>query len=566
MRSITNGSSCLLACAALAAFCLSCTSGEQALPRTPAGASTFVEGAESQLLEKWMENERAAWVKENFITHDTEMAEAQAYEQLMGLTRELAQQAAQFDSLDLDPDTARKLNLIKISLPLASPADPDKQKELSQLATELSSLYGKGKYCPEGSNQCKNLGELSDILATSRDADELLDAWRGWRTISPQMRPKFERFVELANEGAGNLGFADLGELWRSGYDMPPAEFPAELDRLWSQVKPLYDSLHCYVRAQLAKEYGANLVKPGEPIPAHLLGNMWAQSWGNTYDLVAPKGKSAGYDLTKLLAQQKVDEQEMVRYGERFFSSLGLDPLPETFWERSLFKKPADREVVCHASAWNLDWEDDLRIKMCIKIDAEDFITVHHELGHNYYQRAYKQLDPLYRDSANDGFHEAIGDTVALSVTPSYLQQVGLLDEVPGTEGDLSYLMRQALDKVAFVPFGLLIDQWRWKVFSGEITPDNYNAAWWELREQYQGVVAPIPRDESSFDPGAKYHVPSNVPYTRYFLAHMLQFQFHRGLCKAAGYEGPLHRCSVYGNDEAGARLRKTLEMGSTLR
>ncbi|MFO7262380.1 MAG: M2 family metallopeptidase, partial [bacterium] len=405
---------------------------------------------------------------------------------------------------------------------------------------------------------------LSDTLALSRDPDRLLEAWVGWHSISIPMRQDYQRFVELVNEGARGLGFADAGAMWRSGYDMPPDEFAAEVDRLWSQVKPLYDALHCHVRAKLGEYYGFDLVPQDGPIPAHLLGNMWAQAWGNIYELVAPPSSDPGYDLTEVLQSRQIDAKEMVRYGERFFTSLGFDPLPETFWTRSLFTKPADRDVVCHASAWNIDAVEDLRIKMCIQPTAEDFQTIHHELGHNFYQRAYNKQPFLFRSGANDGFHEAVGDAVALSVTPRYLVQVGLIDREPDPSGDLGLLMRDALEKVAFLPFGLVVDQWRWKVFSGEIGPEEYNRAWWELREKYQGVAPPVERTEEHFDPGAKYHVPANVPYTRYFLAHILQFQFHRALCQAAGYSGPLHRCSIYGNREAGRRLQAMLELGQS--
>jgi peptidyl-dipeptidase A len=401
-------------------------------------------------------------------------------------------------------------------------------------------------------------------MATSRDTDELLDAWRGWRTVAPPMREKYRRFAELGNAGARGLGFDDLGALWRSGYDMPAAAFAAEIDRLWEQVRPFYEALHCHVRARLAEVYGSDLVTPDGLIPAHLLGNMWAQDWTNIYDLVGPGDSDPGFDVTALLEAQNVDALEMVRYGERFFTSLGLDPLPETFWSRSLFTQPTDRAVVCHPSAWNIDWVDDLRIKMCIEVNAEDFVTVHHELGHNFYQRAYSHLDPLHRNGANDGFHEALGDTVALSITSDYLQRVGLLDRDPGPSGDLGLLLRSALDKIAFLPFGVLIDQWRWQVFSGEIEPSDYNAGWWDLRARYQGIGPPIPRSEADFDPGAKYHVPLNTPYTRYFLAYILEFQFHRALCEIAGYEGALHRCSTYENPEAGARLIEMLEMGAS--
>jgi len=539
---------------------ISCSGGGSP---TVAEADGFIEAAEAELLEGWIKAERAAWVQSNFITDDTEAIAADALAGLVAATGRLAKESTRYDGLELSYDTARKIDLLKTSLPLAAPGDPASQSEMTRTTTEMESIYGKGEYCLEGGD-CLDLGELENIMAESRNPDELLEAWKGWRTISPPIRDLYSRFVELGNEGARDLGFSDLGAMWRSGYDMPPEEFAAELDRLYEQVRPLYEALHCHVRARLAEEYGTDVVPAGEPIPAHLLGNMWAQSWGYIYELVAPRESDPGFDLTKRLQKEGVDAREMVRYGERFFTSLGFEPLPETFWERSLFTKPADREVVCHASAWDIDYVDDLRIKMCIEINDEDFATVHHELGHNFYQRAYSGQPPLYRASANDGFHEGVGDTISLSVTPDYLVEVGLLDEAPDSSADLGLLMKMALDKIAFLPWGLLVDQWRWKVFSGEVGPGEYNQAWWDLREEYQGIASPVARSEADFDPGAKYHVPANTPYTRYFLADILQFQFHRGLCDLTGYEGPLNRCSIYGNAEAGERLIRMLEMGSS--
>jgi peptidyl-dipeptidase A len=372
------------------------------------------------------------------------------------------------------------------------------------------------------------------------------------------------RFVELSNKGAKEMGFKDTGAMWRSKYDMQPDAFAAEMERLWQQVKPLYDSLYTYTRRKLSEKYGKEVVALDKPIPAHLLGNMWAQGWANIYPLLAPANADRGYDLTQILKARNTDAKQMVRYGEGFFTSLGFDPLPPTFWERSMITKPADREVVCHASAWDIDYEKDVRLKMCTQITEEDFSVVHHELGHNYYQMAYSGKPFLFRESANDAFHEAIGDTVALSVTPPYLKQLGLIDKVPEPQADIGFLLNRALDKVAFLPFGYLVDQWRWKVFSGEIKPDEYNKAWWDLRERYQGVAPPVPRSEQDFDPGAKYHVPANTPYARYFLAGILQFQFHRALCREAGISGPLYQCSIYGNKKAGEKLRAMLAMGSS--
>jgi peptidyl-dipeptidase A len=535
----------------------------EASPRlTAAEAKTFLDEAEAKLLALSVDESRTGWVQSTYITDDTELLHAQANEKLIAATAADAKQAARFDGVVLPEELARKMKLLKVNLTLAAPANPKESEEVTRIAAALEGTYGKGKYCPEG-KPCMDLEEISKILATSRDPKELLDVWQGWHRISAPMRKDFERFVTLANKGARELGFADTGAMWRSKYDMPPDGFARELDRLWEQVKPLYVSLHSYVRWKLREKYGDAVPERG-PIPAHLLGNMWAQTWDNVYPLVAPPGADPGYDLTQILKARGTDALGMVRYGEGFFTSLGFEPLPKTFWDRSLFVKPRDREVVCHASAWDVDSVNDLRIKMCIDITSEDFATIHHELGHNFYQRAYNTQPYLFRDSANDGFHEAIGDTIALSITPEYLVKLGLLPAAPDSSKDIGLLLRKALEKIAFLPFGLVIDQWRWKVFSGEVTPADYNRAWWELRRKYQGIAPAGARGEENFDPGAKYHVPANVPYMRYFLADILQFQFHRALAKTAGCSGPLHRCSIYGNREAGGKLAAMLAMGQS--
>ncbi|MCU8039815.1 M2 family metallopeptidase [Shewanella oncorhynchi] len=526
-----------------------------------AQAIAFINDAEAKMAELSIESNRAEWIYSNFITDDTAALSAAVGEKVSAASVKFATEAAKYANVQLDPVNARKLNILRSALVLPAPLDPAKNTELAQISSELNGLYGKGKYC-FADGKCMTQPELSSLMAESRDPVKLLEAWKGWREIAKPMRPLFQREVELANEGAKDLGYANLSELWRSQYDMKPDDFSQELDRLWGQVKPLYESLHCYVRGELNKEYGDTVAPTTGPIPAHLLGNMWAQQWGNVYDLVAPDNADPGYDVTELLAKKGYDEHKMVKQAEGFFTSLGFASLPESFWARSLFVQPKDRDVVCHASAWDLDNLDDIRIKMCIQKTAEDFSVIHHELGHNFYQRAYKQQPFLFKNSANDGFHEAIGDTIALSITPSYLKQIGLLEEVPDASKDIGLLLKQALDKIAFLPFGLMIDQWRWKVFSGEITPAQYNQAWWDLREKYQGVKAPTERSEADFDPGAKYHVPGNVPYTRYFLAHILQFQFHQALCETAGDKGPVHRCSIYGNQAAGDKLNKMLELG----
>jgi peptidyl-dipeptidase A len=535
-------------------------------PATPQEAAEFVQNAEVKLNNLTINASRAAWVQANFITDDTEQLAAQANEAYLGAATALAKKAVRYDKLSLSPELSRKLLLLKLLAGTPGPSDPRELAEMTRLGTSLEAEYGKGKYCPKTgkhAGECLDITKIEQIMATSTDPEELKDVWIGWRTISPPMKPKYARFVELANKGAREMGFKDVGVIWRAGYDMPPDDFNAEVERLWQQVKPLYESLHAYVRAKLVEKYGPAAVDANGMIRADLLGNPWAQEWGNIFPIIAPPAQQQPYDLTELLKAKNVDAIGMVKYGEGFFTSLGFAPLPKTFWERSLFVKPQDRDVVCHASAWDIDNQEDVRLKMCIQIRGEDFVTVHHELGHNFYQRAYMHQPMLFQNGANDGFHEAIGDSIALSITPEYLKGVGLLNEIPKSD-DTGYLLRMALDKIAFLPFGLLIDQWRWRVFSGEIPPDQYNTAWWQMREKYQGIFPPVARTEADFDPGAKFHVPGNTPYTRYFLARILQFQFYRAMCRESGFNGPLYRCSFYGNKAAGAKLNAMLEMGQS--
>jgi peptidyl-dipeptidase A len=534
---------------------------------TAADAKAFVARVNTELRALSIKSSTADWIKNTYITDDTERAAAAANDASLEYLTRAVKEAASFQGVEgLDADTQRMLLLLRLAG--AGPSDPAHRLELTTLSAKLEGIYGKGKWCPDGKAGgpgCKDLEDLTVLMAKSRNYDELRDAWTGWRTISKEMRPLYSREVELLNEGVREIGFANEGDLWRAGYDMPPEAFEQETDRLWLQVKPLYDDLHCYVRSQLQKTYGKDKVPDGKPIPAHLLGNMWAQEWTNIYPLVEPFKGQPSLDVGAALVAQKWDWKKMVKTGEGFYTSLGLDPLPQTFWERSMFLKPRDREVVCHASAWDVQDNNDLRIKMCIKPTEEDLETIHHELGHNYYDHYYTKLPFLFKGAAHDGFHEAIGDSIVLSMTPGYLQRLGLVAKV--SEADKAVInvqLKDALTRVAFLPFGKLIDQWRWDVFSGKTKPADYNKAWWELVRKYQGIAPPVPRSEDDFDPGAKYHVASNTPYVRYFLARILQFQFHRAMCQASGFKGPLHECSVYGNKEAGARLQAMLALGAS--
>ena len=547
-----------LAVAAIVSACAGSSS-----PPTADEARTLLRNVNETMLRLGIESSQAGWVYSTYITPDTEALTARATQNYIDAIARFAKDAARFDAVTLSADERRQLDVLKLSLELVTPADPALAEEVTKLGASLEATYGRGKWCkdPSKPDSCLNIEQITQILATTRDEARLREVWEGWHTISPPMKKDYARFIALANVGAKELGFADTGAMWRLKYDMPADAFTKEVDRLWDQVRPLYVSLHAYVRMKLRQKYGSVVPERG-PIPAHLLGNIWAQEWSNIYSLVAPGGADPGFSLDDILKRRRPTPVDMVKRGERFYTSLGFAPLPPTFWERSLFVKPADREVVCHASAWDIDAADDVRIKMCIDPTAEDFTTIHHELGHNFYQRAYKDLPPIYRDAANQAFHEAIGDTIALSVTPEYLVKIGLLDRAPDASRDLGLLMSRALEKIAFLPFGLLIDQWRWNVYSGQVTPADYNKAWWDARLKYQGVAPPSPRGEEFFDPGAKYHVPANYSYTRYFIAQILQFQFHRELSKIAGCTGPLHRCSIYESTDAGRRLDAMLKMG----
>jgi len=530
---------------------------------TAAEAQEFMNKAEAQLSDLSVKVNRASWVQENFITDDTQAMEADAIDEITAVTTQLVEQARRFDGLALSPELARKFLLLKLSLTAPAPKDPALRREMTEIGVSLDADYGKGKYCRKN-GECLDITAIEKLMSSSRNPEELKEVWTGWHAIAPPMRKRYARFVDLSNQGAREIGFKDTGVLWRAGYDMTPEEFSADLERLWNQVRPLYVSLHTFVRVKLVEKYGPNVVPPDGPIPAHLLGNPWAQEWEGIYDLLGVTEDKGGVNVTELLKKKNLDAKGMVKYGEGFYTSMGFAPLPATFWQRSLFTKPADRDVVCHASAWDIDNMDDLRVKMCIQVRGVDFVTIHHELGHNFYQRAYKDQPFLFKNGANDGFHEAIGDSIALAVTPAYLHKVGLLENAPPESNDIPELLEQALERVAFLPFGLMIDQWRWKVFSGEIKPADYNKAWWELRLKYQGVAPPMARSEADFDPGAKYHVAANVPYTRYFLAHILEFQFYRALCRESGYKGPLNRCTFYGSKEAGAKFNKMLAMGQS--
>lgn len=557
----------LLATTMVLGLLLQATAFAQGESPTVADVEKFLKEAEAALGAESVRVNRVQWVNSTYLTEDTDALAAEAAARQTELQVRLAIEAAKFDKVpDLSDEIKRKLTILTGGIVLPAPTTAGAADALSKISTKLQSDYGKGEGTLEG--KPINGSDIEEKMSLIRDPEQLKEMWTSWHdNVGAPMRADYRRLVEIANEGAEELGYPDVGAMWRSQYDMPADEVARLTDAIWDDVKPLYDDLHCYVRGRLNEKYGDAVQGKTGPIRADLLGNMWAQEWAGIYDIVAPAGAGdIGFDTTELLKAAGYDEKKMVETGEGFFTSLGFEKLPDTFWKRSMFLKPADRDVVCHASAWDIDNQDDLRIKMCIKVNAQDFTTIHHELGHNFYQRAYKAHDFLHVNGANDGFHEAIGDTIALSITPDYLVQIGLLpkDKVPSADKDIGLLLRQAMDKIAFMPFGLLVDKWRWGVFDGSVPPERYNAAWNELRLKYQGITPPVARSEASFDPGAKYHIPATTPYLRYFLANVLQFQFYKAACEQSGWTGPLHRCSFYNNKDVGRKFNAMLEMGAS--
>ena len=546
---------------------VSCSTNDSKV-KTISDVESFLEKVEQEDKTLGPVISSAYWISSNFITYDSQKIVADFGKRYSLMSVERANEAATFDDLDLPEDMRRKLDLIKGGFVMPAPLDDALAGELANIESELGAMYGSGKHC-FSENDCYDLEAFEQIIDSSRNPDELLKAWTGWREIGKPMKDKYLRMVEIGELGAKDLGYDGLTDLWFSKYDMPAEDFLADTDRVWEEVKPLYDALQCHVRDKLNGEYGNDVVPAEGMLPAHILGNMWGQSWSNIYDIVFEENPNTeSIDLTSIIQERDLTEIEMVEIAEDFFLSLGFEPLPDTFWERSLFVKPQDRNVVCHASAWDLDpATKDIRIKMCIEKNAEDFVTIHHELGHIFYYQAYNDLPSVYRSGANDGFHEAVGDLLALSITPDYLTQIGFVTEekAEAAEQDpIALLMKQALDGVVSLPWTLMLDKWRSGVFTGEITKDNLNSSWWELREKYQGIASPMERGEEYFDPGAKYHIPGNTPYTRYYLAKIMQYQFHEALCNEMGFKGPLHECSIYNNPEAGVKIRDMLAMGQS--
>uniref|UniRef100_A0A663F7S2 Angiotensin-converting enzyme n=1 Tax=Aquila chrysaetos chrysaetos TaxID=223781 RepID=A0A663F7S2_AQUCH len=521
-----------------------------------AQAKAFLSEYNSTAEAVWNTYTEASWAYNTNITNHNKEIMLDKNLAMSRHTLEYGMRARQFDPSDFQDQSVTRI-LKKLSVIERAALPENELKEVSCKGTDTIASVQPIQQHQFGFIALSS--DLTDIMATSRDYDELLFAWKGWRDASgKKIKNNYKRYVELSNKAAVLNGYTDNGAFWRSLYETPT--FEEDLERLYLQLQPLYLNLHAYVRRALYKKYGAEHINLKGPIPAHLLGKGSARA-----ELRLPPGIVCSKSCQELRLVSGWTPKRMFQESDRFFTSLGLIPMPQEFWNKSMIEKPADgREVVCHASAWDFYNRKDFRIKQCTVVNMDDLITVHHEMGHVQYFLQYMDQPISFRDGANPGFHEAVGDVMALSVsTPKHLHSINLLDKVTDNkESDINYLMSIALDKIAFLPFGYLMDQWRWKVFDGRIKEDEYNQQWWNLRMKYQGLCPPAPRSEDDFDPGAKFHIPANVPYIRYFVSFVIQFQFHQALCAAARHTGPLHTCDIYQSKEAGKILGEALKLG----
>jgi peptidyl-dipeptidase A len=562
-----------------------------------AGSFSGVKTEDEAGFEKWISEDYlpsvgdlmfkevdASWNYETNLTDHNKQIMIQASAETANFTQVMS---AQMKKLFLTVKFTKPENnrlYRKLSMIGDAALSAEKYKELLSLKANMSNIYSTATVCGllnTPLSECPpdkkwNLEPgITQALDNPNTPEPLLaQLWKSWRDESgKKMRDDYIRYVKLKNEAAAANGFPTAAEVWRAPYVEPDfnytdADFLNDAKKLFEQTKPLYEQLHAYVRAKLRERHGNIGSSADGPIPAHLLGNMWAQSWLGTLNFTQLFPSKPKLDVTEEMKTQNYTAKKMFEIADKFFTDLGLEAMPAKFWDKSMITKPEGREVTCHASAWDFYNAQDFRIKQCTDITMQDLFTVHHEMGHVEYFLQYKNNSIPFREGANDGFHEAIGDVLALSVsTPTHLKGLNLIrsDLVNDNETDLNFQFSTALEKIAFIPFGLMLDLYRYDVFSGTIKPDELNKKWWEYAVEYQGICAPDnSRDETNFDPGAKFHVPADVPYMRYFVSFIIQFQFHKALCDKAGHQGPLYTCDINNNKEAGKLLGEALKLGST--
>ncbi|XP_053436341.1 angiotensin-converting enzyme 2 [Nycticebus coucang] len=459
----------------------------------------------------------------------------------------------------------------------SSALSADKNKRLSTILNAMSTIYSTGKVCkPNNPQECLLLEPgLEEIMANSRDYSERLWAWEGWRAeVGKQLRPLYEEYVDLKNEMARANNYEDYGDYWRAdydaegedGYDYNRSQLIEDVEHIFTQIKPLYEHLHAYVRTKLMNTYPSH-ISPTGCLPAHLLGDMWGRFWTNLYSLAVPFEQKPNIDVTDAMVSQGWDAQRIFKEAENFFVTVGLPRMTQGFWQNSMLTEPEDgQKVVCHPTAWDLG-KGDFRIKMCTKVTMDDFLTAHHEMGHIQYDMAYAVQPFLLRSGANEGFHEAVGEIMSLSAaTPKHLQSIGLLppDFQDDNETEINFLLKQALTIVGTLPFTYMLEKWRWMVFKGEIPKDQWMKKWWEMKQEIVGVVEPMPHDETYCDPASLFHVSNDYSFIRYYTRTIYQFQFQEALCQAAQHQGPLHKCDISNSIEAGQKLLNMMSLGKS--
>ncbi|CAL1546901.1 unnamed protein product [Lymnaea stagnalis] len=512
----------------------------------------------------WNEVAEAEYALRTNITDENEAIFTRKVKQQAEHDMSWHNKSLEYNSCDMTELERRQFKAAQ-ELGTSAQTDPKKSDKLTEVTNKMSDIYSQAQVCLAPGNCLAMNPGLSNLMSKSRDYEELLAAWTGWRDATgKKMKYLYVEYVDLLNDALRKAGYKDAGESWRSSYETPTLE--RDLEDLFVQIRPLYEQLHAYVRRKLKGIYGADKFPASGHIPAHLLGEMWAEEWNNIIDDVKPYTDRPSLDVTEEMNKQSYTVLKMFQTSEDFFVTLGFDKMTQGFWNKSMMTRPDGLEVECHASAWDFYNKKDYAIKMCASVSQSDLMVIHHEMGHIQYYMQYKDLPVVLRDGANNGFHEAVGDVMALSVqTPEHLKVLGLIKEIPtDKETDINFLMNMAFQKLAFLPFGYLVDLWRWSVFKGDTKPDEYTKKWWDLRCRYQGISSPVQRSIEDFDPGAKYHVASDVPYIRYFISFVIQFQFHKALCDAAHHTGPLHRCDIYNNTEAGDLIRGMLSLGAS--
>ncbi|XP_036127494.1 angiotensin-converting enzyme 2 isoform X3 [Molossus molossus] len=530
-------------------------------------AKIFLDNFNIRAEELHHQSSLASWNYNTNITDENAQKMNEASNNWSAFYEEQSNQAKMYPLQEIqDLIVKRQLQILQQNQPSVLTAD--KSKRLSTILNTMSTIYSTGKVCnPNNAQECLLLATgLEDIMHNSKDYNQRLWAWEGWRSqVGKQLRPLYEEYVVLKNEMARGNNYEDYGDYWRGDYETEGADgynysrnqLIEDVERIFLEIKPLYEHLHAYVRAKLMDTYPSH-ISPTGCLPAHLLGDMWGRFWTNLYPLTVPFRKKPNIDVTEAMLNQSWDAEKIFKKAEEFFVSIGLGNMTQGFWDNSMLTEPSDgRKVVCHPTAWDLG-NNDFRIKMCTKVTMEDFLTAHHEMGHIKYDMAYAEQPYLLRNGANEGFHEAVGEVISLSVaTPKHLKVIGLLqpDFNEDNETEINFLFKQALSIVGTLPFTYMLEKWRWMVFKGEIPKEQWMQKWWEMKRDIVGVVEPVPHDETYCDPASLFHVASDYSFIRYFTRTIFQFQFQEALCQIANHEGPLHKCDISNSRKAGEEL-----------